>query len=176
MKTVKKNREKLFAYADGTRFRNWQIKNVFNDIFQKNYWNWTGKEESLSGPGSSLAQTETIRRELVKLFLEFEIKSILDIPCGDFNWMQHVVHPELTYIGADIVEKLIEINKEKYTASNIQFLQMDLTKDSLPYCDLVICRDCLAHFSFSDIQKALKNIKASGCHYLLTSSFTDEMG
>lgn len=44
---------------------------------------------------------------------------------------------------------------------------MDITKDRLPTGDLILCRDCLVHFSLSD------NFKASQSRYLLTTTFTN---
>ena len=49
----------------------------------------------------------------------------------------------------------------------------DLTHDSLPTTDVILCRDCLIHLSFKNIKKALATIKASGSKYLLTTTFPD---
>ena len=50
---------------------------------------------------------------------------------------------------------------------------MDITKVRLPTGDLILCRDCLVHFSLSDIHSALNNFKASQSRYLLTTTFTN---
>lgn len=44
---------------------------------------------------------------------------------------------------------------------------------TLPKADVILCRDCLVHFSFADIELALSNFKRSGSRYLLTTSFID---
>jgi hypothetical protein len=49
---------------------------------------------------------------------------------------------------------------------------MDITTSSLPKVDLIFVRDCLGHLSDQNVLKAIKNIKASGSKYLLTTSFT----
>ena len=77
------------------------------------------------------------------------------------------------YIGADIVEELVLSNSRNYGGRLREFCVRDLTQDRLPTSDLVLCRDCLIHLSFRDINKALANIKASGSKYLLTTTFTD---
>jgi len=41
----------------------------------------------------------------------------------------------------------------------------------LPKADLILCRDLFGHFSYDDINKALKNIAESGSKYFLTTSF-----
>lgn len=73
---------------------------VFSDIFKSNDWN---NDESVSGVGSSLSNTKTIIIKLPLLFEKYQIKSVLDAPCGDFNWMQNVNKSRINYIGGDIV-------------------------------------------------------------------------
>jgi len=46
-----------------------------------------------------------------------------------------------------------------------------LSSDSLPAVDMIFCRDCLVHFSYKDVLKALGNIKRSGARYLVTTTF-----
>ena len=114
--------------------------------------------------------TETIRKELPEVFKKFNIKSILDIPCGDFNWMNNVDLKEVHYIGADIVENMIEDNKNNF--KDYEFKVLDITEDDLPKVDLIFARDILGHFDYENIEKTIKNIIRSGSKYLLTTSFT----
>ena len=142
--------------------------NIFTDVFRENKW---GGIESFSGKGSDLLQTTVIRRQLPLLCREFEIRSMLDIPCGDFNWMKHVDLGTIAYTGADVVGDLIAHNS-RYETSNTHFCSLNLLKHKLPKVDLVFCRDCLVHFSFRDSFAALRNICESGSTYLLTTTFT----
>ena len=143
------------------------IKETFTDIYENNLWT---SSESSSGIGSELKNTELIRNELPYLFQKFDIKSMLDIPCGDWNWMKKVDLSSVSYIGADIVEKLIISNKQSYP--NIDFRTLDLTTDELPKVDLVFVRDCLGHLRNENVHKAIANIRNSGSKYLLATSFT----
>jgi len=144
-----------------------ELKEVFTNIYESNLWT---SEESRSGLGSELKSTEVIRRELPELFKKFKIESVLDIPCGDFNWMQHVDMNNVNYIGADIVDKMIESNN--ITFPNMDFRVLDLTESELPKVDLIFVRDLLGHFNYQNVNKALQNIIRSGSKYLLTTSFT----
>lgn len=144
-----------------------ELKEVFTNIYESNLWT---SEESRSGLGSELKSTEVIRRELPELFKKFKIESVLDIPCGDFNWMQHVDMNNVNYIGADIVDKMIESNN--ITFPNMEFRVLDLTESELPKVDLIFVRDLLGHFNYQNVNKALQNIIRSGSKYLLTTSFT----
>ena len=143
---------------------------IFTDISDKNAW--IGKE-SISGPGSDIAQTETISKQLPVLFSKYGIKKMIDIPCGDFNWMKHVTLDGVDYIGADILSDLIIKNTRLYERDGIHFKRLDLTRDKLPSVDLILCRDCLVHLSFNKIFRAFKNIYKSQSHYLLTTTFTE---
>ena len=149
------------------RYRFSTNEKIFTDIYDENKWE---DKESRSGAGSSLSQTETIRSKLPELLEEYHIESILDIPCGDFNWMKKVNLDSISYIGADIVEKIIKLNTEKYSKKNRKFVKINILSDKLPQVDLIFCRDLLIHLSFKDIFTAIENIKQSGSKYLLTNS------
>lgn len=152
------------------RYFSWRRKSpkqVFTEIYRGNKW---GDKDSFSGPGSNLDQTEAVRRVLPLLIQELNFKSILDLPCGDFAWMK-LVEMDVEYIGGDIVDELINDNQRQYGCNSRRFIHLDLLQDELPKVDLVLCRDCLVHFSYQHILRAIKNIKSSGTTYLLTTTF-----
>lgn len=138
------------------------MKHIFYNIYKNNLWS---SFESSSGPGSELNQTINIRLEISELIKKFKIKSILDIPCGDYNWMKTTNLYNCSYIGADIVDEIIKENKKKFPT--VDFRNLDLTTDDLPKSDLIITRDCLGHLSLKNALKSLINIKRSNSKYLL---------
>jgi len=146
-----------------------KVENVFTEIYRRN--KWKGKD-SFSGPGSDTYQTRIVISELPTLINEFNIRTMIDIPCGDFHWMRSVDLNGIDYTGADVVKELIQKNIEKYSQDGLQFHSMNLIKDKLPRVDLVFCRDCLVHFCFADVFSALDNICKSQSEYLLTTTFT----
>ena len=151
------------------KYGNKSTQEIFTDIMKKKVW---GDGDSVSGTGSGIVQTKSILEGIPLLLKKYQVKSILDAPCGDYNWMQNVELNDIDYIGADIVPELIEQNKGHFSSNNINFIQLDLIKDKLPKVDLVFCRDCFVHLSLKEIRTALWNIKKSGSKYLLTSTFT----
>jgi hypothetical protein len=84
--------------------------------------------------------------------------------------MRRVNLEGFSYVGADIVRELVARN-QRYAAEGIAFRHMDLLLHPLPRVDLILCRDCLVHFSYEDIFKALRNLCASGSRFLLTTTF-----
>ena len=146
---------------------------IFTRIYLTNAW---GEEESVSGPGSSESRTHLLRPRLTALVRDLEIHSLLDLPCGDFNWMRFTELPSVDYIGADIVPQLVRSNASLHAGPGRQFIQLDLLRDPLPKVDLILCRDGLVHFSFSDIALALRAMQQSGSTYLLATTFTDHAG
>jgi SAM-dependent methyltransferase len=135
---------------------------VFAAIYRENRWR---SEESRSGPGSTLAATAPLRAALSAWVRANAVRSVLDIPCGDFHWMQHVDLSGADYTGADIVPALIEQNTRRYAAPGRRFVVLDLTRDPLPRADLVIVRDALVHLPLADVHRALDNLRASGSRY-----------
>ena len=151
---------KFFKAAD--------IKNKFSIIYKNNYWD---NKESFSGPGSTLENTKNLRNILNKIIKKYKIKSILDAPCGDCNWIQLVVKKNnVKYIGIDIVKECILKNKSRFNSKKFNFKELDITKDKLPKSDLFICRDFMFHLSFEDNMRFLKNIKNLKCRYILISN------
>jgi hypothetical protein len=144
-------------------------KEVFEAIFNGNLW---GGRESRSGTGSDMCETENIRRELPILFARLNIACLLDIPCGDLNWMRYVDLSDIDYIGADIVPSAVERaaeNSQGMNAKSMTFSELDLINDSLPRVDAVFCRDCLGHLPEADVLKAIQNIKQSGAKYFIST-------
>ena len=144
---------------------------IFADIYRKKIWHNYG---SVSGDGSTAEMTAVLVEKLPLLFDKYSIKSVLDIPCGDFSWMSNVKMDGVRYIGADIVSELIEGNRAKFAdLKNCEFRKIDICSDPLPQVDLIFCRDCLVHLSNKNIFRALENIRKSKAKYLMMTTFPD---
>jgi len=142
-------------------------RRTFTRIYQENAW---GSAESRSGPGSNLLATEPIRRALPALLAELRVAALLDVPCGDFNWMKELPLPDIHYLGGDVVPDLIADNTRRYGTALRTFTVLDLTTGPLPRADLVLVRDCFIHLSCRHIRAALRCIRASGSTHLLTTT------
>lgn len=144
-------------------------KKNFTNFYLQNKW---GNSESFSGDGSTIKQTNTTRKILENVIREYKIKSLLDIPCGDFNWMRLINFEKCNYFGADIVGQIINENR-KFEKKKIKFFQCDIINNEINKYDLIFCRDCFVHLSHDDIRKSIDNIIKSKSNYLLTTTFPE---
>ncbi len=143
-------------------------EDIFSLYYRENAW---GDPESVSGRGSTIENTENIRKELPVLLRKLGVRCMLDAPCGDFNWFRLVELPEgVRYLGGDIVEPMIVENQRKYGNALTSFSVINVIEDKLPDVDLWLCRDALNHLSNRDILKTLRNLLASNIRYFLVST------
>lgn len=124
-----------------------------------------------SGIGSTLEATRAVSLALPGVLDSLSVRSMLDIPCGDFSWMNRIDLGAVAYTGADVIEPLILSHRKRYGAAGKEFAVLDLVEGPLPTVDLIFCRDCLVHLSHRLVMKAVANIKRSRSEYLLTTTF-----
>ena len=133
-----------------------------------------GGAESVSGIGSGLDPTARLREQLPPLLRGLGVRTLLDVPCGDFHWMRHTDLAGIRYVGGDIVPELVIRNRHLYATPDgmRRFVEVDLTRGPLPPADAVLCRDCLVHLSYANIARAFNTVRASGARWLLATTFT----
>ena len=151
-----------------------KFKESFDFIYKYGQWN---EQETVSGTGSTLTATVHLREELPILFKKYEIKSILDIGCGDVNWVKHVWEYLDAYTGMDIVSDIIKINKTLYECDKVSFIQGDIRDARLAESsfDVVLLADVLVHLSFDDINIVFNVLRNGGVKYILATHFTEHI-
>ena len=134
-----------------------------------------GTIETANGPGATLAQTTALRELLPILFERYGIKSVLDVGCGDWNWMSQVDLGDVAYLGWDVEESMIAANNITFSERpNVRFqVRSLLTVQEIPKVDLILARHVLIHFPNEEITRCLDLFRASGSKYLLTSHWPD---
>lgn len=159
-----------------------ELEKLYKEETQKKgaefIWNRNKKMgiQSKSGVGSTLEGTQSFREWLPLMINKYGIKSIIDIPCGDWNWMSKVNLKGIKYHGMDIVEECIKDNRKKYSKRGIRFSQVDILNDDVDLsCDLIISRDFLFHLSIDSIHKVLEKFKNSGAKFLITTTFPNNI-
>jgi hypothetical protein len=169
------NRPPVLAHerflADRESFAGLDLAARFERIQSTNLW---GAATSVSGLGSEDRATAAIREALPQLLSRLGLRSLLDAPCGDAGWIGGLTR-EVAYTGIDIVPSLIEANRERAARGELsgRFLVADITRDALPRADMILCRDCLVHLSFENIDRAIAGFRASGAQFLLVTTFPD---
>jgi SAM-dependent methyltransferase len=165
------------------KVRRWRGENVdhlflkslpdrFSVVYKNRVWLNGRPSGSLSGRGSDLDSTVSIRQQLPQLLRSVGTETLMDVGCGDFNWMRELQLP-CKYIGIDLVPDLIACNNQRYGEPSRVFQLLDAVHDHLPPADTVLCREVLFHLSFDDIWSLIRNIRSSGCRFLIATSDND---
>jgi hypothetical protein len=157
--------------ADRESFAGLNLAQRFQRIHETNLW---GAQASSSGLGSEMDATAMLRAELPRRLKKLGAASLLDAPCGDAGWINHA-DLGVVYAGVDIVPSLIERLQARAAAGEIkgEYRLADITRDSLPRCDAILCRDALVHLSFANIERAVANFRASGAAWLIATTFPE---
>lgn len=143
------------------------MRDNLRSVFEQKSWAGKAGVHPRSGPGSDMASTERLRAALPGLFERYQVKTLIDAPCGDWFWMQAVDLTGITYVGADISGGLIADNQARFARPGVSFRHLDITSDPLPSGDLFLCRDCLFHLKFWLRWKFFEAFAASDNRYLL---------
>ncbi len=130
---------------------------------------WGG--DSVSGSGSDPATTAPLLEALPPLLAALGVRTILDAPCGDGNWMAALDYRLEHYTGIDVVPAVVAAAAAAHGGPGREYRVGDLIDDPLPQADLVLCRDCLVHLPFAEGLEALANIRRSGATWLLATTF-----
>ncbi len=152
------------------QYRRLAVERVFTKIYKNRLWQGS---ESASGNGSGDAATRNVRSLLPALLSDVNAQSLLDAPCGDFNWMKDAHLPIERYYGVDIVDDLIAENQRRYGDESRSFTKLDVIRDRLPKADLILCRHLLIHLPFRDCFRTLANFRRSGARHLLITNQVD---
>lgn len=145
-----------------------EMRRVFSSIHTAKSW---GNCESSSGPGSTRERASSFLPELIALVHSLGTRTLLDAPCGDFNWTSPLADAVDRYIGVDVVPALIHSNRRRWPSPHRQFLCRDIVHQRLPSADLVLSRDALVHLSQADILLTLTNFRRTGATHLMATTF-----
>jgi hypothetical protein len=156
---------------DRESFAGLDLAQRFRRIHDTNLW---GAPESTSGLGSELDATTVLRAELPRILQKLGVTSLLDAPCGDAGWINRV-ELGVRYVGIDIVPALVAQLQARAATGEIkgEYHLADITADALPLCDAVLCRDCLIHLSFANIERAVANFRKCGATWLIATTFPE---
>ncbi len=144
----------------------WPTKDAMDQVYKLKLWG-SNSSAFYSGEGSHLPEIISPYIEKVTSLLKSFEKPLIvcDLGCGDFNIGKELFPLTEKYFAIDIVEDLIEFNKEKFKAENLEFQCLNIAEDELPKGDCAIIRQVLQHLSNTEIQTTVN--KLSNFKYIL---------
>lgn len=137
----------------------WPTKDAMEQVYEMKLWGSKGTD-FYSGLGSHHPEILDPYIEAVTSFLgSFEDPlTVCDLGCGDFNVGKELVRHAKKYVAVDIVKELIDRNKERFKAENLEFLCLDIASDDLPAGDCAILRQVLQHLSNTEVKRITKKL------------------
>jgi SAM-dependent methyltransferase len=169
---TKYRRKRQFIKGIKTYSKDLTVQEVFTKVYTEKAWGQSDDpaEVFCSGTGSRDSAVVKTYIESVESFLrEFQSKPrVVDLGCGDFFIGSQIRQSCGNYIACDIVPPLIEFNRERYKALQVDFRVLNLIDDELPEADVLFIRQVLQHLSNKQIKKALPQISKKFRYLVLT--------
>lgn len=133
------------------------MEEIFTNIYENCVWgnNNNGNYTGSSGGGSDVSFNKDSYIPFLKQFiLRNNVKSVVDLGCGDFKCGPHIYdNLNITYTGYDVYNKVIIHNKANHSPDKYNFIHLDFwkKKEDIISGDLCILKDVLQHWSLSYI-------------------------
>lgn len=118
---------------------------------------WSGglNDGTPCGSGSRIASTESVRARLPDLAEGYGIRTVCDAGAGDLHWMK-LVKWDVDYQPFDLQPRHWSVKK------------LDIRREALPACDLILCRWVLGHMNPENVLRTLELFRQSAKYLLAT--------
>ncbi len=143
------------------------LEAAFGRMAEGGLW---GCAETLSGPGSTLEACQPILARLPEWIARFNIRSIVDLGCGDFHWMKEAAIPGAEYDGYDVVLEIICWNRLMHGDPHTRFHHADFLEQEILRADLALVKDVFIHLPTELVVLGLSRIRKSGCSFLAATT------
>ncbi|MEO8559917.1 MAG: class I SAM-dependent methyltransferase [Rhodospirillales bacterium] len=143
-------------------------RGIFARIYRDNLWDYG------SGPGSSEEYTRAYRAMLEQFLRANDIRSAIDIGCGDWQFSQLVDWHGARYTGYDVVPSVIEADRQKFAQTDVSFELMPNDYRDLAAADLALCKDVLQHLSLAHAEELLSILQQRARYVLITNCVLPE--
>ncbi len=153
-----------------SRLNSDEIRDKFNCIYSDCEWGRDLNGEGTSGTGSTFESARLYISFVNNFIKTHDVKSILEIGCGDGVLLEYLNIPqETSYTGYDVVESILEKNRKKFP--NYTFANKNILTENLPEVDLILCKDVLQHLPNNVVINIFDKIKTRCKWALLTNDF-----
>lgn len=147
--------------------------NIFDKIYKTAYWGQGSINGGSSGHGSSPEMNKEYINYLNNFIKKNNIRSIVDIGCGDWQIMNHINLLNIDYSGFDVAEEVINRNNNLYKTSTTNFYKTELGEYyNYPKADLLICKDVLQHLDYQNINNILTQLDKYE-HVIIINDFSE---
>jgi hypothetical protein len=142
-----------------TKKQPWPTKDAMDQVYKLKLWG-SNSSKFYSGEGSHLPEIVNPYISSITSFLKSFTPPLIicDLGCGDFNIGKELVPYTKKYFAIDIVQELIDYNKEKFKGENLEFLCLDIGADKIPSGDCAIIRQVLQHLSNKEVQTIVNKL------------------
>ncbi|MEY4879165.1 MAG: hypothetical protein RJB62_634 [Pseudomonadota bacterium] len=145
-----------------------ELGSIFTFIYDRAIWGGG------SGAGSDLRNTVLYVAYIQALMDRHQLRSVLDIGCGDWRFSRYLDFSGRAYLGYDVVSSVIATDQATYGAPHIRFEQADVSAlTEFPPADLILCKDVLQHLSHRNVTRIL-GLCRNARYALITNDYHPE--
>jgi hypothetical protein len=157
------------------------MEQAFTSIYENKVWGNNNNREynGSSGAGSTIDNNKNTYVPFLRQFIvDNNIKSIIDLGCGDFICGKLIYDDlDISYTGYDTYKKVIDYNSKQHSLPKYSFSYLDFcnNKESIVSGDLCILKDVIMHWSLNDIHTFLDYlVKCKKFKYILICNCCDQ--
>lgn len=130
----------------------------------KNGWRGGLPYGTVCGIGSTLENTANARAWLPSVCHDYGIASVNDAGAGDLTWIRKVDWRGIEVRYFDLIPRSREV------------LQLDITKQTMPRADAILCRHCLNHLDEIRVGMAIERFRECASFLIATQFDRPEPG
>jgi SAM-dependent methyltransferase len=162
LKNLAPHAARRFSRRAKAILRDWQnrglsAQDVFTKVYAEKMWG-DGSETFYSGPGSNEEAAAPYADFVTRFIAEHQIRSVVDLGCGDFRVGRMITSSGVSFTGVDVVQPLIDENSRRFASETIRFQCLDIVRDALPDGDLCLIREVFQHISNAQISAVLAKL------------------
>lgn len=113
--------------------------NIFEHIYRNDLWHGG------SGPGSLPSVNRPYVRFLHSFLRHNQIRTVVDLGCGDWQFSRGIDWGEARYLGLDVVPQVLEKNRRRYGRGAVEFDVSPADARDVPAADLLLVKDVFQH-------------------------------
>lgn len=137
------------------------MEEIFTQVYEENQWgnNQNSEYGGSSGGGSDIDYNRYTYVPFLRNFItENEIKTVVDLGCGDFRCGKLIYEDlDISYTGYDAYKKVVEYNTKTHSPEKYTFHHLDFCnyKEEIVGADMCILKDVIQHWCLESIYKFL---------------------